>query len=341
MPPYSLSVGPGIHISMYKYWLREISLALGIEQNTTSHQEKLLSSLGGLLGIAVVYSLSISTDNSISSVFIVASMGASAVLMFAVPHGALSQPWPVVGGHTLSAAIGVFCFQSFSHTAVASACAVSLAILAMYYLRCLHPPGGATALLAVIGGEPIHSMGYSFVVTPILTNVMLLVLAAVVFNSLFKWRSYPAHGLSKSQRLKAHKRSRRTHGLTQEDFVTALQQLDSFIDVTAEDLSEIFEQAMQHTRRADTTTTPDSIVEGHHYSNGQLGINWSVRLVTGVSRRRIYYKVVGGQDCGKSSNCSRNEFSIWARYRVIPHNQHWVRDVFDQPKGGATPCKTL
>ena len=316
-------------------------MALGVEQNTTSHQEKLVSSLGGLLGIAVVYSLSISTNSAISSVFIVASMGASAVLMFAVPHGALSQPWPVVGGHTLSAAIGVFCFQSFDNAIVASACAVSLAILAMYYLRCLHPPGGATALLAVIGGEPIHSLGYSFVVNPILTNVMLLVLAAVVFNSLFKWRNYPAHGLSKSERLKAHKRSRTTHGLTQEDFVTALQQLDSFIDVTAEDLSEIFEQAIQHTLTEDATITPDSIVEGSHYSNGQLGVNWSVRLVTQISRRRVYYKVVGGQGCGNSSSCSRNEFSIWARYRVIPHNQHWVREILDLPEGDAARCKTL
>lgn len=312
---------------MTNYWLREIALILGVEQNTTSHTEKLVSSLGGLVGIAIVYLLSLRLESSISSVLIVASMGASAVLVFAVPHGALSQPWPVMGGHIISAIIGVICFQSFDNIVVASSAAVGLAILAMYYLRCLHPPGGATALLAVIGGEPIHNMGFGFVIDPILTNVSILLLTAIAFNYLFKLRRYPAHGITKSQRINAHKRSKPAHGLTQEDFTAALQQLDSFIDVSAEDLSDIFERALQHTESHDYTISPKSILSGACYSNGKLGLNWSIRQVTKVSGTQIHYEVVSGQGKSEISSCSRSQFAIWARYKVILQENHWVREL--------------
>ncbi|UZE96965.1 HPP family protein [Alkalimarinus alittae] len=312
---------------MTNYWLREIALVLGVEQNTTSHLEKLISSLGGLVGIAIVYLLSLRIEGATPSALIVASTGASAVLVFAVPHGALSQPWPVLGGHIISAIIGVACFQSFDNVIVASATAVGLSILAMYYLRCLHPPGGATALLAVIGGEPIHNMGFGFVIDPILTNVSILLLTAVAFNYLFKRRRYPAHGLTKSQRISAHKRTKPAHGLTQEDFTAALQQLDSFIDVSAEDLSDIFERALQHTQSYDFTISPKSISAGVCYSNGKLGLNWSIRQVTKVSGQHVYYEVVSGMGKGEIASCSRGRFAIWARYTVILQDKNWVREL--------------
>lgn len=312
---------------MISYWLRELSLTLGVEQNTTSHIEKIASSLGGLLGIAVIYLLSLRLDSSVSSVLIVASMGASAVLVFAVPHGALSQPWPVMGGHIISATIGVMCFQSFNNPIIASSAAVGFAILFMYYLRCLHPPGGATALLAVIGGEPIHSMGFSFVIDPIFTNVSILLMSAVAFNFLLKRRSYPAHGLTKSQRLSSHKRSIPAHNLTQEDFTAALQQLDSFIDVSAEDLSDIFERAIQHTQSHNFSITPHAIKKGYCYSNGKLGLDWSIRQVTGISGNQVHCEVVSGKGKGEVSTWSRGQFATWARYTVVPQEKHWVRDL--------------
>lgn len=312
---------------MTNHWLREITLMLGVEQNTTSHAEKLVSSLGGLIGIAVVYFLSLRYESSIASAFIVASMGASAVLVFAVPHGALSQPWPVMGGHTISAIIGVICFQSFDNMMIASSAAVGFAILSMYYLRCLHPPGGATALLAVIGGEPINSMGFEFVLNPILSNVSILLLTAVAFNYLFSWRRYPAHGITKSQRIAAHKRTTPAHNLTQEDFTAALQQLDSFIDVSAEDLSDIFERALQHTSSHDASIVPKSISTGACYSNGKLGLNWSIRQITNISGNLVDYEVVSGKGKGELSSCSRDQFTIWARYRVKRQEKQWVREI--------------
>lgn len=312
---------------MRNYWIREIALVLGVEQNTTSHFEKIISSFGGLVGIAVVYFLTLRVEGATSSALIVASMGASAVLIFAVPHGALSQPWPVFCGHLISAIIGVFCYQSIDDTVFASAAAVGLSILSMYYLRCLHPPGGATALLAVIGGEPIHSLGFGFVLDPILSNVCILLLTALVFNYLFRWRRYPAHGITKSQRITAHKRSKPAHGLTQEDFTAALQQLDSFIDVSAEDLSDIFELALQHTQSHDFTISPKSITEGRCYSNGKLGLNWSIRQVTKVTGQQVHFEVVSGQGKGEMSSCSRGRFALWARYTVTLQENHWIREM--------------
>ena len=93
-------------------------------------------------------------------VYIVPSVGASAVLIFAVPHSALGQLWNVIGGHLISAAIGIECYQCLLSNGIVAVASVGLAIGVMYYTRCIHPTGGATALAAVIGGPNIHALGY-------------------------------------------------------------------------------------------------------------------------------------------------------------------------------------
>ena len=103
-------------------------------------------------------------------VYIVTSMGASAVLLFAVPHSSLGQLWNVIGGHLISAAIGVACYQWLPSNGIVAGASVGLVIGAMYYTRCIHPPGGATALAAVIGGQNIHALGYQYILTPIAIN---------------------------------------------------------------------------------------------------------------------------------------------------------------------------
>ena len=125
------------------------------------------------------------------STMIIASMGASSVLLFAAPHGALSQPWAVLGGHTLSATIGVSCRILVHDEYIAAALAVGISIGVMHYLRCLHPPGGATALVAVIGDNAIRSLGYQFIVTPVLINACILICVAITINLPFAVRRYP------------------------------------------------------------------------------------------------------------------------------------------------------
>ncbi len=218
---------------------RLCSLA-GVEPDSTGHREKLASGVGGLLGILLVYLVTQQWMAGPGSPFIIASMGASAVLVFAAPHAALSQPWPVLGGNLISAAIGVTCALSIADTALAASAAVGLAIGVMYYLRCLHPPGGATALLAVIGGESVRTLGYDFVLFPVLANTLCLLLAGLVFNALIPWRRYP-HG-----RL-AHREPEpgaNLEGRVRVDHIeTALAHTDSFVDAAPEDLLELFERA--------------------------------------------------------------------------------------------------
>ncbi len=151
---------------------------LGDDPHPASHMEKLLSALGAVLGILGVLVISHGILGPQGTALIVTSMGASAVLLFAAPHSPFSQPWPVLGGHMISSAIGITCALLIHDTLVAAAVAVALAIAAMYYLRCLHPPGGAAALAVVMGGEVVHSLGYAYLVTPLLLNVLALLTVA-------------------------------------------------------------------------------------------------------------------------------------------------------------------
>lgn len=121
---------------------------------------------------------------------LVGPVGASAVLLFAAPASPLAQPRSVIGGNVISALVGVACAQFVPEPILAAALAVSLAIVAMSVLGCLHPPGGAMALTAVVGGPAVAALGYGFVLVPAAMCSLLLVVAAVGLNRLMG-RSYP------------------------------------------------------------------------------------------------------------------------------------------------------
>lgn len=203
---------------------------LGFELSEVSYKEKVISAAGGIIAILVLTLLTRVGLAGIGGSFVVASMGASAVLLFAVPHGQLSQPWPVIAGHGLSALTGVLCARYIGPQEVAAACAVGLSIGLMHQFKCIHPPGGATALTAVIGGKAVHDLGFGFVLFPILTNAVLMVLLAVLLNAAFRWRRYPAF-LTHRPRTRAAKNEP-----THEEIVAALKSLDSFVDITEDDL---------------------------------------------------------------------------------------------------------
>ena len=173
----------------------------GIGLDRAGHLEKALSMVGGLIGLTGVILISEVHLGAAGSVGLVASMGASAVLLFAVPHGPLSQPWSVLGGHMASSIVGVACAVAIAEPLVAAPLAVALAIGVMHYLRCIHPPGGATALSAVVGGDAVHELGFQYLreacvlsdhLTPVMLNATAILLIALVFNYPFRWRRYPA-----------------------------------------------------------------------------------------------------------------------------------------------------
>jgi CBS-domain-containing membrane protein len=121
---------------------------------SVSDREHWISAVGGLIGMLAVFGISYELLGAHASILVVSSMGASSVLLFAAPHGPLSQPWPFAGGHLVSALCGVIAAKLIGEPFLAAAVAVAAAIGFMYWLRCLHPPGGATALFAVMGGPP-------------------------------------------------------------------------------------------------------------------------------------------------------------------------------------------
>jgi CBS domain-containing membrane protein len=150
-------------------------------------KQRLRAVAGAFVGILVAGILSRWIgDASGLGPWLVAPMGASAVLVFAVPASPLAQPWAVLGGNTLSALVGSACVLLIRDPAVAGAVAVALAIAVMFQLRCLHPPGGASALLVVL----THTSHFQFSAFPVLLNSLLMVLAGIAYNSM-TGRPYP------------------------------------------------------------------------------------------------------------------------------------------------------
>ena len=217
---------------------------------TVSEREHWVSAAGGLVGILSVLWVSELWLSGHGGLFIIASMGASAVLLFAAPHGAMSQPWAVLGGHMVSALIGVTCQRWLGNDPMlAASLAVALSIAAMYTLRCLHPPGGATALNAVMGGEAVHALGYGYSFDPVLLNIIVMLGVAVVFNYPFAWRRYPQvwHRRTVGQTpAAAHPASEEKCMIPHSDLVYALSQIDTFVDVSEEDLQRIYALALGH-----------------------------------------------------------------------------------------------
>lgn len=131
-----------------------------------------------------------------AELFLIGSFGASAVLVYGVPLMQLSQPRNLIGGHFLSAIVGVTVNIVLGDNVVlASALAVSIAICVMHFSRTLHPPGGATALIAVIGGERVHSLGYMYTLKPVLLGALIMLIVALLVNNLStdQNRHYPVY----------------------------------------------------------------------------------------------------------------------------------------------------
>lgn len=214
---------------------------IGFSRQPLSHREKLISTIGGFLGIFAIFMSSFWLLDPEVAVLIVPSMGASAVLLFAAPHVPFSQPWNVFFGHALSAIVGVACWQWIPDYTIAASASVGLAIGAMVITRSIHPPGGATALAAVIGSDKLHNLGYNYEYQPVLLNVATILLVAIVFNALFKRRRYPAHLHFKKQ--PAEPAVQGYEPINHEDFVYALSHIETYVDIDEADLLKIYNLA--------------------------------------------------------------------------------------------------
>ncbi len=143
--------------------------------------------IGAFIGIAIIGFIQSKQISYLDNVFLIGSFGATAVLLFGTPNNPLTQPRNLFGGHLISAIIGVgvhILLPSNELVWLASALAASLSIVAMQITKTMHPPGGATALIANVGSQKIFNMGFTYVLSPVLSGVLILFLVAVIVNNI-------------------------------------------------------------------------------------------------------------------------------------------------------------
>ena len=217
---------------------------------TASGAEQLRAAIGALCGLLATAVLShFLLEPSSATIFMVAPVGASAVLLFALPASPLAQPWSAIGGNVVSGLVGAACVRWLGASLplpMLCGVAVGAAIAAMFALRCLHPPGGAVALTTVIGGPAVHAAGFEFALTTVLVNTALLTGMAIVYNNL-TGRRYP------HTQQAAHPNPHGTGdavptvrlGFKPEDLDAVLKQHDQVLDISRDDLESLFMQTEQ------------------------------------------------------------------------------------------------
>ncbi|HEX5608879.1 MAG TPA: HPP family protein [Solirubrobacterales bacterium] len=172
--------------------------------------------------------------------WIVAPMGASAVLLFVVPASPMAQPWPILGGNALSAFVGFAVGQALGHGALACALAVGLAIAVMSVTRSLHPPGGAAALTGVLGGSLVESAGWWFPVAPVALNALALIALGWLFHRFLSGHPYP-HQQAPALVTQDSPPTERV-GVRDEDLDAVLAEIGETFDIEREDLRLLLAQ---------------------------------------------------------------------------------------------------
>jgi CBS domain-containing membrane protein len=213
---------------------------------TVKWPERLRAGLGALLGLALTGALMHFTlKDGVAVPLLVAPMGASAVLLFGVPASPLAQPWSIIGGNLVSATVGVTCALLIDDPILAAAVAAGVAICAMFTLRCVHPPSGAVALTAVLGGPAIHSLGYGFVLDPIAVQSFLLLGSALAYHAITGHR-YP-HAAPRTEpnaRATAGVPGQAAQpGFSRADLQAVLNQRSEMLDIDPDDLEAVLREA--------------------------------------------------------------------------------------------------
>lgn len=169
------------------------SLKKFIQQETfIDIKDKFWSFVGTFIGIGCIAYIQSLFLPQLENIFLIGSFGASCVLIYGAIESPLAQPRNLIGGHLISALIGVTVYKFFPDIIwVTAPMAVALSIVCMQFTKTLHPPGGATALIAVIGSNKITSLGYFYVLSPVLSGTLILFVVALLVNNMAKERTYP------------------------------------------------------------------------------------------------------------------------------------------------------
>lgn len=167
--------------------------------------------IGSFVGLGIIAFLQYKTFSDTDLVLLIGSFGASCVLVYGIIQSPLAQPRNLIGGHVVSAIVGVTAQKLFPDTLyIAAPLAVSLSIVLMQITKTLHPPGGATALIAATASPQLKSIGYLYVISPVLSGALILLITALIFNNLTQKRSYPtAHARHKFRKTFALKKTKK------------------------------------------------------------------------------------------------------------------------------------
>lgn len=289
--------------------LGQLKHLVGIPNTGHHTNEQALATIGGALSIALVVAISQRLLPDGGSIFIIPSMAATALLIFAVPHSVFAQPWAVLAGNFLAAIIGVACYRYLPGPILAAAVAVGLSIGIMHLARCIHPPAAATAMGAVIGSSGIHDLGFAYALQPVGLNCLIILVIGYLFNLPFAWRRYPA-SLTKY---------RNTIALSapevpdETDIEAAIDHLNLVIDTTPEEIHEI----LRHAAALKQGRGAAPLEVGRYYSNDLPGKHWSVRQI--IDERPsdnpdfdlVVYRTVQGPGQDRTDSCTRREFLEW------------------------------
>ncbi|MES2016608.1 MAG: HPP family protein [Pseudomonadota bacterium] len=206
-------------------------------------QEQLRTALGAGVAILLTGAIGHAYLGDQGTPWLAMSMGASAILMFGLPGSPLAQPWSFVGGHLVSAVIGITCARAIAAPWLACGIALGLAIGAMLMLRCLHPAGGAVTLITILGGDPVRRLGYDFLWMPLALNLALMLLLALLINNLLLGRPYPARRKPDNPHRSGDPAPLARTGLTAADIAASMRQFGVMVDVSQADLNTLFESA--------------------------------------------------------------------------------------------------
>ncbi|WP_271406892.1 HPP family protein [Tenacibaculum soleae] len=164
------------------------------KETSLDYIENFWSFIGAFIGIGIIAFTQSFYLSKVENVFLIGSFGATCVLIYGAIQSPLAQPRNLIGGHVLSAIIGVTIAKFLPDIIWLTApLAVSTSIVLMQYTKTLHPPGGATALIAIIGTEKIKTLGYLYVLSPVLSGTLILFVVALLINNITKHRSYPTN----------------------------------------------------------------------------------------------------------------------------------------------------
>ncbi|MCW9038064.1 HPP family protein [Altibacter sp.] len=163
-------------------------------ETSIDFKEQFWSFIGAFVGISIIAFLQSSYLPRLENILLIGTFGASSVLIFGAIQSPLTQPRNFIGGQIISGLIGVTVFKCLPEIIwITAPLAVATSIVVMQITKTLHPPGGATALIAVIGTEKIKALGYFYVISPVMSGTIILFITALVFNNMTKHRKYPTN----------------------------------------------------------------------------------------------------------------------------------------------------